>query len=167
MDLFRLEHNYKAGRTIVRVLGLKMSFINKKLIQRPDYSQALVKIKDKYNRKEKIRVGFLVSENSKWNAESLYNLLEENENFEPVVLVTLYTTRHNKQDFTKTSVEDNYNFFISAGKRVQKVYDEENEKYLDIKDFGVDILLYQQPWGISQEQSIERVSETAICCYYA
>jgi len=165
-SLFKLEHNHVAGRTIVRIMGLKFSFLNKKLIQHPDYSQAIAKIKNKYNKKEKIRVGFLVSENSKWNAENLYNLLEENEHFEPVVLVTLYTTRHDKKDFTKTSVADNYNFFVSIGKRVQKVYDEENEKYLDIKDFDIDILFYQQPWGISLEQSITNVSSYAICCYF-
>lgn len=166
MRLLSFENNQVAGRTIIRFCGLKMSFINKKLAQRPDYSQALRKLKDKYNKKEKIRVGFLVSENSKWNAESLYNLLEENENFEPVILITLYTTRHLKKDFTKTSVEDNYKFFERSGKRVLKVYDEAQEKYLNIKDFDIDILFYQQPWGIDFSQWITNVSKDSICCYY-
>lgn len=164
---FVTENNFKTGRTTYRILGLKFSSINPKLVQRPDYSAVISKIQNKYKNKEKIRVGFLVNENCKWNAENLYNLLEENENFEPVILVTLYDTRHQKKDMTKTSIEDNYNFFAGTGKRVEKVYDEENEKYLDIKDFDIDILFYQQPWGIYELQSIEETAKNSLCCYFA
>ena len=135
MGIFKLENNFKKGRTTYRIFGLKFSCINPKLVQRPDYSHVISKIRNKHKNNEKIRVGFLVNENCKWNAENLYNLLEENEYFEPVVLITLCDTRHQKKDMTKSSVADNYNFFVSTGKRVEKVYDEENEKYLDIKDF--------------------------------
>ena len=76
MSLFKVENNFKTGRTTYRILGLKFSYINPKLVQRPDYTPVISKIQNKYNNKEKIRVGFLVNENCKWNAEYLYNLLE-------------------------------------------------------------------------------------------
>jgi len=161
------QDDYKNGRTKVRLCGLKFSYINPKLVIRPDYTPVISKIQNKYKNKEKIRVGFLVNENCKWNAEYLYNLLEENEHFEPIILITLYDTRHQKKDMTKSSIEDNYNFFASTGKRVEKVYDEENEKYLAIKDFDIDILFYQQPWGLDDSQSIEETANDSLCCYFA
>jgi len=163
---FKLENNVKTGRTTLNLFGLRFNFINKKLVKRPDYSFAISKVKDKYGNNEKIRVGFLVNENCKWNAENLYNLLEQNEKFEPVILITLYNTRHNKKDMTKSSVTDNYNFFVNTGKKVIKAYDEINEKYLDLSDFDIDILFYQQPWGLDDSQSVETVSNYCLCCYY-
>ena len=50
---------------------------------------------------------------------------------------------------------------------LRTIYDEEKEKYLDIKDFNIDILFYQQPWGISSVQGVEKVYESVLCCYYA
>ena len=167
MGLIEFENNYNSGRTKVKLFGIKFSNINKKLIKRTDYSYAISKIQNKYGNNEKIRVGFLVNENCKWNAENLYNLLEKNENFEPVILITLYDTRHQKKDMTKSSIEDNYKFFSNSGKRIEIVYNEKEEKYLDIKDFDIDILFYQQPWGLDISQTIENVSKHSLCLYYS
>ena len=167
MAIIKVQDDCRTGRTSVSIFGLKFSYINQKLVTRPDYCYPLSKIREKYKNKQKVRVGFLVNENCKWNAEDLYNLLENNENFEPIVLVTLYDTRHNKKDFTKPSVQDNFDFFKNSGKRVLKVYDEEKEKYLDLKEFDIDILFYQQPWGLDKIQSIENVAKNSICCYFS
>jgi len=165
--IFSIKNDYKSGRNIIKFFGLTFSFINKKIVKKPDYSIVISKIKNKYKNGEKIRVGFLVNENCKWNAENLYNLLEENENFEPVILVSLHNSRYKGKSMTKPSFEENYNFFSSIGKRIEKVYDEGNKKYLAIKDFDIDILFYQQPWGLDDTQLIETVSANSLCCYYA
>lgn len=165
--LVEVKDNCATGRTTLSLCGLKFSFINKKLVRRPNYDEVLSKIQAKHQNNEKVRVGFLVNENCKWNAENLYNLLEENNAFEPIVLVTLYNTRHQKKDMTKSSLQENYDFFTNSGKRVIKAYDEENERYLDIANFDIDILFYQQPWGLDESQSIEVVSKSSLCCYYA
>ena len=165
--IFSIKKDYKSGRNIIKIFGLTFSFINKNLVHKPEYSSVLTKIQNKYKNKEKIRVGFLVNENCKWNAEKLYDLLDKNESFEPVILITLYNTRHQKKDITKSSVEENYNFFAGTGKRIEKVYDEKEEKYLDIKDFDIDILFYQQPWGLDDLQSIEETAKNSLCCYFS
>ena len=77
MGLIKIEDNYKIRRTKVSILGFKFSYINPKLVIRPDYTPVISKILNKYKNKEKIRVGFLVNENCKWNAEYLYYLLED------------------------------------------------------------------------------------------
>lgn len=165
--IFSIKNDYKSGRNIIKFFGLTFSFINKKIVKKPDYSIVISKIKNKYKNGEKIRVGFLVNENCKWNAENLYNLLEENENFEPVILVSLHNSRYKGKSMTKPSFEENYNFFANMGKRIEKVYDEKNEKYLDIKDFNIDILFYQQPWGLDELQNIDEVSKNSLCCYFS
>lgn len=165
--LFDIHNNYNTSRTEITICGVRIKIPNKKLINYPDYSKTLNKIKEKHKNNQKIRVGFLVNENCKWNAENLYNLLEENNSFEPIILVSLYNTRHQKKDMTKSSVEENYIFFANTGKRVIKVYDEKNEKYLDIKNFNIDILFYQQPWGLDESQSIDITSKDMLCCYFS
>ena len=142
MEIFKVINNPKSGRTVICICGIKLSFINKNNIYKPDYNCVIKKIQNKYKNKEKIRVGFLVNQNAKWNAENLYNLLEEHEHFEPVILVTAYDSLHNKTDLTKDTVEENYTFFKNAGKNVVKAYDDINEEYLDINQFDIDILFY-------------------------
>ncbi len=165
--MFAIENDLKLGRTVIKICGLKISFINKNIIYKPDYSEIISKIQNKYQNNEKIRVGFFVNQNAKWNAENLYNLFADHKAFEPVVLVTAYDTLHKQKDLTKDSVEENYNFFKSTGKNVLKAYDEDDHKYLDLKQFDIDILFYQQPWGFDKTQSIDVVSNYSLCCYYA
>ena len=165
--IFSIENNPRLGRTFIRLFGLKFNYINKKVIMKPTYKEALEKIHKKYKNNEKIKVGFLVNQNAKWNAENLYNLLANHNAFEPVILVSAYDSLHYQKDITKDSVSENYNFFKSTGKNVLKAYDEKAHKYLDLQQFDIDILFYQQPWGIDKSQSIDIVSNYALCCYYA
>ena len=165
--IFNIENDPKSGRTIFWLCGLKISFINKNNLTKPDYKEALSKINRKYKNNEKIKVGFLVNQCAKWNAENLYNLLNEHETFEPVILVSPYNTLHEQKDLTKDSVEDLYNFFKATGKNVVKAYDEKARQYIELHQFDIDILFYQQPWGLDKNQDAEIVSRYAICCYYA
>lgn len=164
--LFSIKNDYANAKTEYNILGIKIKVVNKNILKKPDYTYALNKIKEKYTQNKKIRVGFFVSENSKWNAEILYKELENNDNFEPVVIISAYTTLHENKDMTKTSVQANYDFFINQGKRVIKAYDEKEHKYIPLKNLDIDILFYQQPWGINDSQSIDETSKDMICCSY-
>ena len=120
----------------------------------------------KFKNKEKIRVAFLVNENSKWNAQELYNLMEKNEYFEPFVLVTLLYDVHIGKDKTRNNIKENYEFFTKRNIKVYKAYNENEHKYIDLKEFSPDIVFYQQPWSISDKQNIDSIYDTALCCYY-
>ena len=87
--MIHIQNNYVTCHTVLNILGIKIKIPNNKLVKIPDYKFVLEKIKEKHKNKEKIRVAFLVSENEKWNAEELYNLLAKSEQFEPIILVTL------------------------------------------------------------------------------
>lgn len=164
--IFSIHNNINTCRTEYTVLGIKFKIYNQKLVKRPNYSFVISKLQEKFNNKEKIRVAFLVSENSKWNAEELYNLLDKSSEFEPFILVTLLSYVHCGDDVTRNNLEENYNFFLNSGKKVYKAYDNEKKEYISLKEFSPDIVFYQQPWGVSQEQDIEETSKFALTCHF-
>ena len=129
-----------------------------------NYKKNLVRIKEKV-RTEKIKVGFLVSENQKWNCQSVYDAMVASKEFEPVVLITKVHSKH--EDFGKfyTSVNENYEYFKSRGMNVEYAYNIETKEYLGLDKFGIDILFYQQPWGIAPKQNIPVTSEFVLSCY--
>ncbi len=121
------------------------------------------KLVKKLSKKQKLRVLFLVSENSKWKAQSLYDLMEKSEHFEPVIALTVLANVHSGMDKTRDEMGKNYEFFTSKGMKVVKAY--ENHEYLDLKTFKPDIVFYQQPWSLSKIQSPDKVSKYALTCY--
>ena len=127
---------------------------------RKNYPNIINRIK---NKKEKIRVLFFVNEIAKWKTQSLYDLLDKNDRFEPVVAVTLLTKAHNGKDKTRDNLDEMYNYFADKKMNVVKAY--KNNKYLDLKIFEPDIIFYQQPWYIPKEQSPEKTGKFALLCY--
>ena len=130
-----------------------------KIIQK-NYSKIIQRIK---NKQGKIKVLFLVSENSKWKAQSLYDLMAESEKFEPIIALTQITKTHHGKDNTRNELKENYDYFSS--KKMNVLYAYENNKYIDLKDFEPDIIFYQQPWYISSKQSPQKTSKYALLCY--
>ena len=163
--LFNIYDNYNTSRTEITFLGIKLKFYNERLIRIPDYTNALNKVKEKYKNKEKIRVAFYVSENAKWNAEELYKLLEQSEEFEPIVVVSLLSYVHEGDDVTRNNLQENYDFFKKSGKNVVKAYDKEKKEYIPLENFDIDIIFYQQPWGIPDIHNIERTKDFALSCH--
>lgn len=166
MKLFEVKNNVKLMRTEISLFGIRFKIRNEKLFEYPDYTFALEKAMKKYRNKEKIKVGFLVSEQGKWNCEELYNLLAQSDVFEPIVLVTLLEHAHLGIDKTRNDLNESYEYFVKNNKNVQKAYDEEKKEYIDLKTFGIDILFYQQPWELVEIQNIDEVSKYALCCYF-
>jgi len=164
--LFNIHNNYNTSRTELTLFGIKLKFYNENLIRIPDYSKALQKAKEKYKNKQKIRVGFYVSENAKWNAEELYKLLAQSEEFEPVIIVSLLDYVHNGDDTTRNNLQENYEFFKNSGKNVVKAYDEEKKEYIPLENFDIDIIFYQQPWGVPDIHNIEYTKDFALNCHY-
>ena len=163
MKVFGIKSNYLSVK--LEILGIKFVF-NKKSKNKIDenYENVLNRLKNKYG-KEKIKVGFLVSEQAKWKYQSLYEKLLEDDCFEPVVLVTELSARHkNKKSFYKT-IEECYEFFKNKKMNVVYAYDVKKRKYISLDEFGIDILFYQQPWMLGKEQKPDMVSRYALTCY--
>ena len=132
------------------------------------YNSVLEKIKSKY-KKEKIKVIFLNETPAKWQYQSLYEELNQNDDFEVQVLVTIMSDRGklNNQDFmdSKNKAIDCYNFFKDNNMNVDFAYDFEKEAPIDLTVFNPDIIFYEQPWGIYKKHNIEETSKFALTCY--
>lgn len=123
------------------------------------------KLEELHSRKNTtpIRVCFLVRENQKWSYQSLYELLDKSEDFEPIVLVSLLWLSHIGKDPTRNNLVENYNFFKEKGMNVQYAY--ENGEYLDLHNFEPDIVFYDQQWDLPKIHQPTSVSEFALTCY--
>ena len=150
----------KEDRRIYRSLCNKIEEDKKIPVVHNRYKNLLKKIK---NKKNKIRVIFLISENSKWKAQSLYDLMSKSTVFEPIIALTLMTGVHKGDDITRNNLEEDYNFFTSKGMNV--VYAYSDNRYVDLNNFSPDIVFYQQPWDLSFIQSPEFVSKFALTYY--
>ena len=122
-------------------------------------------IKNKIEKKQKIRVGFLVSEQAKWGYQSVYEAFEEDSNFEPVILATKLQLEHKGGKTYYKTMEDCVEFFKNKNMNVELAYDQKRKKYLPLKKLGVDIVFYQQPWDIDVCQHPINVSKYAITGY--
>lgn len=127
-----------------------------------NYTKKLNKLRSRHSQKP-IRVCFLVRENQKWSYQSLYEILEASDMFEPVILISLLWLSHIGKDPTRNNLTENYIFFKEKGMRVQYAY--ENGQYIDLNKFKPDIVFYDQPWDLPEVHQPQQVSKFALTCY--
>lgn len=123
-------------------------------------------------KKRKIRVGFWVTETQKWSSfDSIYRALENSKYFEPFVLLSYF--KKERADISKFEfIKDSANFFKTNNIKFFQTYFPESNQYLSLKDFKPDIVFYQQPWSIHENQDLETTSKFALTayvpyCYYS
>ena len=141
-------------------IKLKSSYLYKRTKQ--NYEDVIKKLRKEVN-KRPLRVIFLVTEKQKWGYQSLYEKLKEDNSFEPIVVASCVTFKHENPELERCSVEDNIEFFKSLGIEAKSAY--VNNEYVDLKEFSPDIIFYQQPWGIPEIHLPHRMSKYALCCY--
>lgn len=117
------------------------------------------------NKQGKIKVGFLVNENQKWNCQSLYEELEKSDKFEPIILLTELVQIHKFHKNNYSGIEENLKFFTKKNLRVKLAYDIKRRKYLSLDKFNCDIIFYQQPWFYDKSQSILKAAKHALTAY--
>lgn len=115
--------------------------------------------------KAKIRVGFLVSEQSKWGYQSVYDSFASDPRFEPVVLVTKLYSEHTGGTKHFKTMDDCIEFFSSLGLNTKPAYDTKRHRYIPLNEMGMDIIFYQQPWELDICQHPAIVSKYAITGY--
>ncbi len=171
---FRYERSNCKLFKFVTVFGISIKIRDKKK-EDIEYNKLLPIININYQKnierisckKDKIKVGFLVSENQKWNCQSLYDELKANDRFEPVILITLLLATHESKDSNvyRSDVVENEDFFRNKNMPTIRAYNIETKEYIPIQNFGVDILFYEQPWSICELQDIFETSKTMLTCY--
>lgn len=112
---------------------------------------------------KKLRVGFLITEYGKWTSHaSLYKLMEKSEYFEPFVILTYF--KKQAGDITpQEHIENNIKFFKKHNIKYYIAY--EKGLYYKLDKFKPDIIFYQQPWSIAQNQAVLVSSKKSLVCY--
>jgi len=114
----------------------------------------------------KIRVAFLMLENQKWSSQAIYDALEADSGFEPLILASTHT--HNARQGRsgiRTTLEDNVAFAERRGMSVEKAYDPQSRKFVPLERFSPDIVFYEQPYGLPPEHAPGHVAGFALTCY--
>lgn len=162
MKIFSLQKN--STRIQLCLFGKKILSLHRDVFPQVQKNHAAVlkRLRAKFG-KEKIRVGFLIVDPSKWQYQSIYKEMEKDDRFEPVVLITVRT----KQSQHYKTMKECKEFFSKLGIRSEYAYDESAGNFLPPSHFGIDILFYQQPWLVHDTQSPALVSRYALTCYVA
>lgn len=113
--------------------------------------------------KRKLKIAFFVNENEKWCCQTLYNKLKQSRHFEPVIFLT------SLNELQRPDIEDKYNknieFFNKNCDKVQLVYNNKTKLFDDLKKYSPDIVVYQQPWFIADNQNLYSISKFALAIY--
>lgn len=112
----------------------------------------------------KIRVGFWVTESSKWTNLHFYNELKNDKHFEPFILLSYFKRPQGKlspKEYYKKLKEK----FENDGTKVYETFDAQSYSFQNLLSFKPDIIFYQQPWLIDKNQRPEKTHKKALLCY--
>lgn len=165
-----IQYKFKSDHISMRIFGVSIHIpfnaLYRYMVNHIVALRFRRKIK-KLKNKTKIRVGFLVSEASKWAYQSVYDEMTINPRFEPVVLVTKLYLEHKQQQSFYKKMTNCIDFFKNKNLNVEIAYDEANHKYIPLKKLNIDIVFYQQPWELDISQHPIKVSKYALTLYSA
>ena len=117
------------------------------------------KITELSRNKEQVKVVFLVSECAKWNADSLYKLLDTDSRFSPIII---YVSLHARVNTDQTD-DFHCQFFMTRGYNFATI-----SSGTELREHKPDIVFYQQPWLLRMEPDLipVNVSQYALCFHF-
>lgn len=142
------------------------AFLLRVHICRLRYQKTLKRLRAKIASRQKIKVLFLNMDISKWKCQSLYELMDKSDVFDPVIGLTI--TDEDENHTHSDIIERNRisrAFYVKLGDKVVEVCVPKTMSVSDPKDIGADIVFYQVPWGNLGPQKVYEVSRYALTCY--
>ncbi|MBR5303701.1 MAG: CDP-glycerol glycerophosphotransferase family protein [Candidatus Gastranaerophilales bacterium] len=152
----------------ISIKFLKDFFYKKKIKQNCNYiSKNRKKVLKRIKNKEILNVVFYVYDCSKWKCQSLYEKLELNEKFKPLIVVTKNSAKNsdNPSYQTKEEIIKTYEFFKNKNMNVGLGYDFKKNQHIPFKTFRPDIIIYQHPWYVETKQGPVVCSKFALTFY--
>jgi len=112
-----------------------------------------------------IKIAFLVTENSKWNVQSVYDAFDRSKYIEPLIITFPSNYRHLNPRRLVESEQVNFKFFTERNMKVISGFTME-KGYLDLKKIRPDIVFYEQPHqSLPDKLWILEVNMYALTCY--
>ena len=162
--IFSITNTPSVSHKVITICGIKFSFniMNKNIeLTQEHYKHHLSKIKN-----HKLRVLFLINEVSKWKTQSLYNLMKNSKEFEPIIVLNIADWQW------KLTLEERANIIDSNEKYFEEkdidcliAYDKDTGKAIDLDIFKPDIVFYQQPYMYNKVHEPLTVSKYALTYY--
>jgi len=123
-------------------------------------------IQEKKKRGFKINVVFITYSNI-WTSDILYHFLDEDDNFNVMIIVVPYMSNLPSDSEIK-SYNETYERFKKEGYNVIKGYDEDREKTIDIElECSPDIIFYSSNWMnvYPEELQFDFIPRSTLLCY--
>ena len=114
-------------------------------------------------RDRKLRIGFLVSDNTKWNASDLVKKVEAHTRMECRIYHTLTGRDKDPQDRARNFKTEG-KFFSSLGVPYTPLYCEDSNTRNPLPYEEIDVLFLQQPWGM--ERIVKEINGKILLCYF-
>lgn len=130
------------------------------------HMRAVRRIRTKVKLGQRIKVLFIDSEISKWKAQTLFDLMKQDANYEPIIGVTIRDFSEGKSIVEiRGDIEKAKLFFASKGDDCVSIYDCDIKQPTSLDKIAPDIVFYQQPWYNVGCHNIEIVHRKALTCY--
>ena len=111
-------------------------------------------------------VVFYVYDESKWKSQSVYDLMEKDDRFEPLIVVTKNCAPEENPNYqTAENVIKCYEYFKSKGMKVELGYDIKRNTFIPLEKFHPDIIIYSHPWYVQEKQGPVICSKFALTYY--
>ena len=125
-----------------------------------NHKKALLLIKNK----DKIKVAFFLIHDSVWKYEGVYRLMEKDERFEPIVVVCPYIV--SGEETMLREMNQAYNSFTLKGYNVVKTYNENDKKWLNVKEeVQPDIVFFTNPHKLTKDEYYITNFLDCLTCY--
>ena len=122
--------------------------------------------REKLRAGKKLRVLFLVSNCSKWKAQSLYEAMVKSREFDPLLAVTYCDDEtHLSDDELQARIDADIGYYERLGDKWVMACDVKTRKVFDLRQFEPDLVFFPVPWGLMGEQRVEKVARHALTCY--
>jgi len=161
-ERFKKLKLYKLARWLVRKLRAFKDYID--IVRTPRrHEKSLNRVRESAKHR-KVNVAFFVIHAAVWKYESLYELLKQDERFEPIIFICP-AVNYGKENMIM-EIEKTANYLKKNNYDSICTYDKEKDTYLNIKkDFDLDIIFYTNPHKglIKKEYFITNFKEYLTC----
>lgn len=156
----KIANNYlRETKNLYKTIKYFFSCSNIEYNSKYNYLQVLSRLR---NKKDKIKVIFIVESNQKWGWQSVYDELKKDEHFELLLITLPLTTRFKDKIYPQ---KEDIEFFSKLNMPIIDGYDYKNNICIDLKKLGADIIFYTHPWFVDVHKIPPAItSEFALTC---
>ncbi len=115
----------------------------------------------------KLRVVFVIGDDCKWKGQLVYEAMLQSEHYEPYIAPTVMDLGWIDDKLQPEHYRKCHEFFMRKNARILDVCDivDGDAKPRSLREVAPDIVIYQQPWGMAEEQAPIAVSSYALTFY--